>query len=56
MEDRLLIKHGFKGVIQPSLFDISLHNDLKPEDRLVEAYRKQGEEIAYVDTKGEVYA
>jgi uncharacterized protein YdhG (YjbR/CyaY superfamily) len=35
---------------------MSFHNDLAPEDQLVEAYRKQGEEIAYVDTKGEVYA
>jgi hypothetical protein len=33
-----------------------LHNDLEPQDRLVEAYRKQGEEIAYVDTREEVYA
>jgi hypothetical protein len=56
LEDRLLTKHGFKGVIQTSLFDMSFHNDLAPEDQLVEAYRKQGEEIAYVDTKGEVYA
>lgn len=56
LEDRLLIKHGFKGVIQTSLFDMSFYNDLAPEDQLLEAYRKQAEEIAYVDTKGEVYA
>ena len=43
---------------QTSLFDMSFHNDLAPEDQLVEAYRKQGEEIAYVETKveREVYA
>lgn len=58
LEDRLLTKHGFKGVIQTSLFDMSFLNDLAPEDQLVEAYRKQGEEIAYVETKveREVYA
>ncbi len=56
LEDRLLIKYGFKGVIQTSLFEMSPHNDLDHEDQLMEAYRKQGEEIAYVETKGEVYA
>jgi hypothetical protein len=37
---------------------MSFLNDLAPEDQLVEAYRKQGEEIAYVETKveREVYA
>jgi hypothetical protein len=52
----MLIKYGFKGFIQTSLFDISPHRDLDSESQLVEAYRKQGAEIAYVDTKGEVYA
>ncbi|MBD2149103.1 DUF488 domain-containing protein [Pseudanabaena sp. FACHB-1277] len=56
LEDRLLIKHGFKGVIQTSLFEMSPHSDLDHEDQLMEAYRKQGAEIAYVETKGEVYA
>lgn len=56
LEDRLLIKHGFKGVIQTSLFEMSPHSDLDHEDQLMEAYRKQGAEIAYVENKGEVYA
>ena len=56
LEDRLLIKHGFKGVIQTSLFEMSPHSDLDHEDQLMQAYRKQGEEIAYVEIKGEVYA
>ena len=56
LEDRLLIKHGFKGVIQTSLFEMSPYNVLDHEDQLMEAYRKQGAEIAYVETKGEIYA
>ncbi len=56
LEDRLLTKHGFKGIIQISLFDMVSHDDLAPEDQLVEVYRKQGEEIAYMQTKGEIHA
>jgi len=56
LEERLLNRHGFKGVIQSSLFDLVPHNDLTREDQLIEAYTKQGDEIAYVETKGEVYA
>jgi uncharacterized protein (DUF488 family) len=56
LEERLLAKHGFKGAIQVSLFDTASPLDLPREDQLVEAYKKQGDEIAYVENKGEIYA
>ncbi len=66
LEDRMLAKHGFKQFVeqtaasQLSLFDslspLQETNKLDREDCLMEAYKKQGNEIAYVETKGEVYA
>jgi uncharacterized protein (DUF488 family) len=66
LEDRMLVKHGFKQFVkQTELSQLSLFDALSPvqeveeldrEDCLMEAYKKQGNEIAYVETKGEVYA
>ncbi len=66
LEDRMLTKHGFKQFVeqtaasQLSLFEafspLQEVEELDREDCLMEAYKKQGNEIAYVETKGEVYA
>ena len=66
LEDRMLAKHGFKQFVeqteisQLSLFEafspVQETDELDRNDCLMEAYKKQGNEIAYVETKGEVYA
>ncbi|BBC26278.1 DUF488 family protein [Pseudanabaena sp. ABRG5-3] len=67
LEERLLVKHGFSQFTnnnlasQLSLFDIlepiqSISNQLNKEDCLLEAYQRQGNEIAYVEVNGEIYA
>ncbi|MGA0198867.1 MAG: DUF488 family protein [Prochlorotrichaceae cyanobacterium] len=53
LENRLLTKHGFKGVIQTSLFEMDSTLNLTDEDQLIEAYKKQGLEIAYVEKNTE---
>jgi uncharacterized protein (DUF488 family) len=59
LEERLLKLHGLKQsqspqVIQLSLFETSelqdeVNNSLTPEERLQEAYQRQGDKIAYVE-------
>jgi uncharacterized protein (DUF488 family) len=66
LENRMLAKHGFKQFAKPiEISQLSLFDALSPvqevaeldrESCLIEAYKKQGDEIAYVETKGEVYA
>jgi uncharacterized protein (DUF488 family) len=66
LEDRMLSKHGFNQFakhlepIQLSLLNILYPlpepNELDRENCLIEAYQKQGNEIAYVETNGEIYA
>jgi uncharacterized protein (DUF488 family) len=66
LENRMLAKHGFEQFVeqteigQLSLFkglsQVQKVDDLDREDNLIEAYKKQGNEIAYVETKGQVYA
>ncbi|MEE3719038.1 DUF488 domain-containing protein [Tumidithrix elongata RA019] len=67
LEDRLLAKHGFNQFVEQKVSSqLSLFDALSPvqqvsdlttrEDCLMEAYKKQGDEIAYVETKGEAYA
>ncbi|WP_414549205.1 DUF488 family protein [Anabaena sp. CCY 0017] len=63
LEDRLLGKHGLKQLalvpasVQLSLFDETPANNqnqnwLTREESLQEAYRLQGDEVAYVDKRG----
>ncbi|NES00434.1 MAG: DUF488 domain-containing protein [Symploca sp. SIO1B1] len=54
LEDRMLSKHGFLTEEQPiqlSLFDNALSQPLTREESLTQAYKLQGNEIAYVETR-----
>ncbi len=61
LEDRLLDLHGFDSykVVesrQLSLFDLlETTNNYSKEEATHEAYKRQGEKIAYVDKKGKYY-
>jgi len=54
LENRMLSKHGFlteEEPIQLSLFDNELSQPLTREESLTQAYKLQGNEIAYVETR-----
>ena len=46
----------FKSAVSLQNHVQSISNQLNKEDCLLEAYQRQGNEIAYVEVNGEIYA